>query len=180
MSQPKDSQDREDGQEWPQIGFTCSVRCHVGWSGGVKSGWVSGLGFQACWNLDFGTWKTCPEGFGELFCCEDWLEIMQVHGIATFPLLRVDDPLSGEGVRFGSKFSGVESDYQIESRKEFQPLGLSSGQGPGGSEIFEILVVRKYLYRDCGSLKVMSPDRESFEYCKEFLIMGVIVQFCGM
>ena len=122
-----------------------------------------------------------PEGFGKLFCHEDWPEIVQIHSsVAAFPLLRVDVPSSSKGVGFGSEFSRAELDYQVECGKEFQPLGLSSGQDPGGSEIFEILVVHKYLYQDCRSLKVMSPDHKSFEYCKEFLVMCVVVQFCSV
>ena len=117
------------------------------------------------------------EGFGKLFRREDWPEIVRIHGsVAAFPLLRVDVPSSSKSVGFGSEFSGAESDYQIEGGKEFRPPGLPSGQGPGGSEIFEVLMVGEHLYRDCGSLKVMSPDRESFEYCKEFLIVCVVVQ----
>ena len=42
-----------------QSGYT--VRGHVRWSGRMKSGWVLGLGFWACWNLDFGVWV----GLGE-------------------------------------------------------------------------------------------------------------------
>ena len=32
------------------------VRGHVRWSGRVKSSQISGLGFRACQNLDFGVW----------------------------------------------------------------------------------------------------------------------------
>ena len=43
-------------------------------------------------------------------------------GIVTIPLLKINVPLSS---RFGSKFSGMEMDNEVESRKIFRPMCLS-------------------------------------------------------
>ena len=47
-------------------------------------------------------------------------------GIVTIPLFKIDVPLSSECVGFGSEFSGVEMDYEIESGKVFGPMCLST------------------------------------------------------
>ena len=46
-------------------------------------------------------------------------------GIVTIPLFKIDIPSSSECIRFGSKFSGMEMDNEIESRKVFRPMCLS-------------------------------------------------------
>jgi len=40
--------------------------------------------------------------------------------IVAIPLFKIDVPLSSECVRFGSKFSGMETDYKIESGNIFR------------------------------------------------------------
>jgi len=52
-------------------------------------------------------------------------------GIVTIPLFKIDIPLSSECVGFGSKFSGMEMDYQVESRKVFRPMCLSTHEDFG-------------------------------------------------
>ena len=47
-------------------------------------------------------------------------------GIVTIPLFKIDVPLSSECIGLGSKFSGMETDYQVESRKVFRPTCLST------------------------------------------------------
>ena len=94
-----------------QSGYT--VRGHVGWSGRAKSGQISGSGFWACWNLDFGV----QVGLGE-------------H-IETMPLSSPSVPNFGvralwkllSGVRVGlsvqtTRESGCESRGQISVSAE--------------------------------------------------------------
>jgi len=45
-------------------------------------------------------------------------------GIVTIPLFKIDIPSSSECVGFGSKFSGMEMDNEIESGKIFRPTCL--------------------------------------------------------
>ena len=47
-------------------------------------------------------------------------------GIVTIPLFKIDVPSSSECIRFGSEFSGTETDYEVESRKVFGPTCLST------------------------------------------------------
>ena len=52
-------------------------------------------------------------------------------GIVTIPLFKIDVPLSSECIRFGSKFSRAETDYEVESRKVFGPMCLSTHEDFG-------------------------------------------------
>ena len=45
-------------------------------------------------------------------------------GLVTIPLFKIDGPLSSECIRFGSEFSRMEMDYQVETRKVFGPMCL--------------------------------------------------------
>ena len=47
-------------------------------------------------------------------------------GIVTIPLFKIDVPSSSECVGFGSEFSGMEADDEVEARKIFRPLCLST------------------------------------------------------
>ena len=46
---------------------------------------------------------------------KNWMELVRVYdGIVVASLLRVDMPLSSQGVRFGSKLARVEMDDKVE------------------------------------------------------------------
>ena len=47
-------------------------------------------------------------------------------GIVTIPLFKIDIPSSSECVGFGSEFSRTKMDDEVESRKIFTPLCLST------------------------------------------------------
>jgi len=52
-------------------------------------------------------------------------------GIVTIPLFKIDIPSSGECIGFGSEFSGMETDYKVETRKVFRPMYLSTHEDFG-------------------------------------------------
>ena len=72
---------------------------HVGWSGRTKSGRVSGSGFRACQNLDFGVWV----GLGE--CIE------------TTPLSSPSVPDFGFGFR-GNYFPEFRVGLSVQTMRE--------------------------------------------------------------
>ena len=54
------------------------------------------------------------------------VEVLQIDiGIVAIPLFKIDVPSSSECIRFGSEFSGMEADDEVESRKIFGPSCLS-------------------------------------------------------
>ena len=56
-----------------------------------------------------------PEGGCKLLISEHWPKIVRVNSCITpFPLFRVDIPSSSQCVRLGSKFSGAETDHDVE------------------------------------------------------------------
>jgi len=52
-------------------------------------------------------------------------------GIVAIPLFKVDIPSSSHCVGFGSKFSGTETDNEIESGNIFGPMCLSTHEDFG-------------------------------------------------
>ena len=78
----------------------------------------------------------CSEGGWKLLISEHWSEIVRINScIIPFSLFRIDVPSSSQHVRFGSEFSKMETNHEIELRKEFQPTGLPSHQKFGSREI---------------------------------------------
>jgi len=49
--------------------------------------------------------------------------LLSIH-IVTIPLFKMDVPSSSECIGFGSEFSRMEMDDEIESRKIFRPMCL--------------------------------------------------------
>ena len=114
----------------------------------------------------------------ELFLSEHRPKILGVNpGVATIPLFGVDVPSSSESVQLGTEFSGMEMNDKVELREEFRPLGLLVGEDFGGREILQIFVVSDDITRGGRAFKVMAPVPECLKDGKEFLIIGVIVQF---
>jgi len=63
---------------------------------------------------------------------EYWVIVLWIDtGIVTIPLFKIDVPSSNKCIRFGSEFSGMETDYEIESRKVFRPTCLSTREDFG-------------------------------------------------
>src|SRR5882724_626932 len=63
-------------------------------------------------------WRIMPVLRSEYQAVVLWIDA----GIVASPLFNIDVPSSSGCVRFGSKFSRMETDYEVESRKVF---GLS-------------------------------------------------------
>jgi hypothetical protein len=61
--------------------------------------------------------------------------------IVLIPLFGIDVPASSKGIRFSSKFSGMEMDDHIELVEEFQPTSLMVREEFGSCKILKVLMV---------------------------------------
>jgi hypothetical protein len=82
--------------------------------------------------------------------------------VVLIPLFGIDVPASSKGIRFSAKFSGTETDDEIEMMQKFRPAGLTTGEEFGGGEILKVLVIRDDVYRLGRAFEVVSPGPESF------------------
>ena len=98
-------------------------------------------------------------------------------GIVTIPLFKVDVPSSSECIGFGSEFSRMETDYEIESGKVFGPTCLSMREDFGHCKILQVPVIGDHVNWKSRAFEVMSPLFESFKNCKELFVMDIVVQF---
>ena len=127
---------------------------------GMKSFKVHDCGSSEYQRMEYG----CLEGRCKLLVSEHRSEIVRINScIIPFPLFRIDIPSSSQCVRFGSEFSGTETNHKAELRKEFRPTGLPSRQNFGSRKIFEVLVVCDNVNWNWSSFKVMAPWSESLE-----------------
>jgi hypothetical protein len=67
--------------------------------------------------------------------------------VVLIPLFGIDVPASSKGIRFGSKFSGTETDDHIELVEEFRPTSLTAREEFGSREILKVLMVRDNVNR---------------------------------
>src|SRR5882724_3935683 len=75
---------------------------------------------------------SCSEGRCQLLGSEYRVIVLWIDtGIVAIPLFKIDVPSSSKCVRFGSKFSRTETDYEIESGKVFGPMCLSTHEDFG-------------------------------------------------
>ena len=101
---------------------------------------------------------------------------MQVDGrIVTSSLFRIDVPSSCQCIRFGAESTETETDDEVELRKVFRPSDLAAGEKFGCGKIFQVFVVHDDV--DCfgGTFEIVAPGLESFENCKQFFVMDIIV-----
>ena len=76
------------------------------------------------------------------------MEVLWIDtGIVTIPLFKIDIPLYSECVGFGAKFSRMESDEKVESRKVFRPLCLLMCEDFGHGKILQIPVIGDHIDR---------------------------------
>jgi len=68
-------------------------------------------------------------------------------------------------------------DIEVKLRQVLQPMSLLPSKILGVAEVGEVLVVGDYIDRNWGTFEVMPPFLECFKYCKEFLIIDVIILF---
>ena len=68
--------------------------------------------------------------------------------------------------------------FQVKVGKVDEPLGLSTIKGLGETEVGEVLVVGEDLYREQGSVEVVSPGFQGLDDSKEFSVIDVVVSLC--
>ena len=103
------------------------------------------------------------EGRCQLFGSEHRSVVLRIDsGIVAIPLFKIDVPSSSKSVRFGSEFSGTETDDEVECRKIFGPTCLSTREDFGRGEVLEIPVIGDHIDGVAGTFEVMSPSLESF------------------
>jgi len=112
----------------------------------------------------------------KLFLSEDRLEVMRVDcGIANIPPFRIDVPSSSESIWFGAKTTRVEPDDNVELEEVLRPLCLSLGQYLGSRKILKVLMICNNIDRIGWTFQIVSPNLESFEDGKQFLVMYVVI-----
>ena len=52
------------------------------------------------------------------------------------------------------------------------------GQQFGSAEILKIFVISDHIYRSTAAFKILMPVFKGFKDGQEFLVVGVIVEFC--
>jgi len=113
----------------------------------------------------------------KLFLGEDRLEVVRVDcGVASIPLFRIDIPSSSESIWFGAKMTRVEPDDKVELGEVLRPLHLPPGQYLGSRKILKILMIHNNVDGIGWTFQIVSPNLESFEDGKQFLVMCVVVQ----
>src|SRR5882672_3694282 len=104
------------------------------------------------------------EGQCQFLRSEYWAEVLWIDtGIVAIPLFKIDIPSSSECVGFGSELSGMETDDEVEARKIFRPLCLSTHEDLGCLKVFQVLVIGDHIEQKSRAFKVMSPSFESFK-----------------
>ena len=68
----------------------------------------------------------------------------------------------------------------VELGKEFRPAGLPTGKKFSSGEVFQIFVISDHINWGSATFEVLPPVFEGFKYSEKFLIMGVIVELCGI
>ena len=112
-----------------------------------------------------------------MFLSEDGLEVVRVdHGIASIPPFRIDISLSSESIWFRAKTTRAEPDDKVELGEVLRPLHLPPGQYLGSRKILKVLMIRNNVDGIGQTFQIVSPNLESFEDGKQFLVMCVIVQ----
>ena len=67
----------------------------------------------------------------------------------------------------------------MELGKILRPVGLTAGKDFGGGKVFQVLMIHDHVNRSTRTFKEVSPDMESLKDCKQFFVMGVIIEFQG-
>jgi len=108
---------------------------------------------------------------------EDRLEVVRVDcGIASIPSFRIDVPSSSKSIWFGAEITKVEPDDNVELEEVLGPLRLSLGQYLGSRKILKVLMIYNNIDGIGQTFQIVSPNLESFEDGKKFLVMCVVIQ----
>jgi len=113
----------------------------------------------------------------KLFLSEDRFEVVRVDcGIASIPLFRIDVPLSSESIQFCAETTRAEPDDKVELGKVLGPPCLPPGQYLGSRKILKVLMIHNNIDGIGQTFQIVSPNLESFEDGKQFLVICVVVQ----
>ena len=86
---------------------------------------------------------------------------------------------AGEGIGASKKLSGDMDHFQVEVGKVNEPTRLAAVERLGLAEIGKVLVVSEDLYRKGRAMKIVAPRFQGADNGKEFVVVDVIVSFCG-
>ena len=70
-------------------------------------------------------------------------------------------------------------DNEVELGKILGPAGLTASKDLGCGKVFQVLMIHDHVDRSTGTFEEVSPDMESVKDCKQFFVMGVIIEFWG-
>ena len=73
----------------------------------------------------------------------------------------------------------MEADNEVELGKILGPAGLMVGKDFGCGKVFQVLMIHDHINRSTGTFEVVSPDMEGLKDCKQFFVVGVIIEFQG-
>ncbi len=69
---------------------------------------------------------------------------------------------------------------EVKLAKVFRPSRLPVIQNLGSGKVFQVFVVGDYIYRVRSAIQIVSPDSERLKDGIKFLVMDIIVEFCGI
>jgi len=99
-------------------------------------------------------------------------------GVTSIFLFRIDIPSSSESIQFGAKTTRVEPNDKVKLEEILGPLCLPLGQDLGSRKILKVFIIRNNVDGIGQTFQVVSPNLESFEDGKQFLVICIVVQLC--
>src|SRR5882724_2810210 len=82
----------------------------------------------------------------------------------------------GQRIWLGTQPSCTVADQVVEPREALRPTDLAPRELLGGCEVLKVFVIRKHEYDMGRALEVVAPLSEGLEYCKQFLILDLVVE----
>ena len=73
----------------------------------------------------------------------------------------------------------MEADNKVELGKILGPVGLMAGKDLGCGKVFQVLMIHDHVDWSTRTFEEVSPDTESLKDCKQFFVVGVIIEFRG-
>src|SRR5882724_11592469 len=93
---------------------------------------------------------------------------------------RIDIFRMGQHIWLGTQPSCTVADQVVEPREVLRPTDLATHDLLGGCEVLKVLVIGKHEYDMGRALEVVVPLSEGLEYCKQFLIIDLVVELCWL
>jgi len=108
---------------------------------------------------------------------EDGLEVVRIDcGIASIPPFRINVTSSSESIWFGAEMTRAEPDDKVKLGEVLGPLCFPPDQYLGSRKILKVLMIHNNIDGIGWTFQIVSPNLESFEDSKQFLVMCVIIQ----